>query len=121
MLPFSKWAPLIHPVPKNYNDADLTYIMNLVHAKAFICPTYFHHTDYEQQAIDAMRECPSVKAIAVCDKFEPARYGTISLSTICVKPHGPLQEKPEVSSDDVVVILSTSGHHGQAQGSPAEP
>lgn len=107
-----KVSAVIHPVPKNYNDADLTYIMNLVHAKAFICPTYFHHTDYEQQAIDAMKECPSVKAIAVCDKFEPARYGTISLSTICAT-HEPLQEKPEVCSDDVVVILSTSGTTGK--------
>ena len=97
-------------MPKNYNDADLAYIMNLVHAKAFICPTCFHcNTDYEQQAIDAMKERPSIKAIAVCDKFEPARYGTISLSTIC-ETHEPLQEKPEVSSDDtLVVILSTSG------------
>ena len=107
-----KVGAVMHPVPKNYNDADLIYMLNLVEATAFICPTYFHNIDYEQQAIDVEKACPSVKAIAVCDKFEPAKHGTIELSKICTT-YEPLTKEPKVSSDDVAVILSTSGTTGK--------
>lgn len=107
-----KVGAVIHPVPKNYNDADLIYIMNLVSTVAFICPTYFHNTDCEQQAIDVKAQVPSLKAIAVYDKFEPAKHGTIELSDICSN-YEPYTGVPKVSSDDVVVILSTSGTTGK--------
>ena len=107
-----KIGAVIHPVPKNYNDADLIYIMNLVSSVAFICPTYFHNVDYEQQAIDVKAQVPTLKAIAVCDKFEPAKHGLIELSKIC-ETYEPYTAVPEVTSDNVVVILSTSGTTGK--------
>ena len=54
---------------------------------------------------------PSLKAITVYDKFEPAKHGTIELSDICSNYAG-LTGVPGYPPD-VVVILSTSGTAGK--------
>ena len=107
-----KVGAVMHPLPRNFNDADLTYIMNLVGTKAFVCPTRFRSVDYEQQALSVRDDIPSLAAIAVVDKFEPARTGLPALSEICAS-HEPFTRTPEVTSDDVACILSTSGTTGK--------
>ncbi|MDO4291339.1 MAG: medium-chain fatty-acid--CoA ligase [Eggerthellaceae bacterium] len=107
-----KVGAVMHPLPRNFNDADLTYIMNLVETKAFVCPTRFRNVDYEQQALSVRDDIPSLSAIAVVDKFEPAHAGLPALSEIC-SSYEPFARTPEVSSDDVACILSTSGTTGK--------
>lgn len=107
-----KVGAVMHPLPRNFNATDLSYVMNLVGTRAFICPTFFHGIDYEAQALSVRDEVASLRAIAVVDKLEPARHGTAQLSDICVQ-FEPYAGAPRVASDDVACILSTSGTTGK--------
>ena len=40
-----KVGGVVHPVPRNYNDVDLEYAMNLVGSRAYLSPTFSHNTD----------------------------------------------------------------------------
>lgn len=107
-----KCGAVMHPVPPNFNDEDLVYNMNKVSARAFICPTEFHHCDFVEQAYAIKERIPSLKAIAFIDKKAPAPDGAPCLSDICAR-FEPMTAPPPVSSDDVACILSTSGTTGR--------
>lgn len=46
-----KAGGVLHPVPRNYNDVDLEYAMNLVGSRAYLAPTFSHNVDYEAQIL----------------------------------------------------------------------
>ena len=107
-----KVGAVIHPLPVTFNGTDLVYSMNLVGTKAFICPTFYHKTNFEDQVLSIVDEVPTLerKAIAVHDKLEQS-HGTITLKQI-MSDFEPLAEAPTSKSDEVVLILSTSGTTG---------
>lgn len=107
-----KAGAVMHPLPRNFNDEDLLYIMNRVQTVAFVCPTFFHKCDYEQQILSVVERIPSLKTIAVLDKCAPRTTGLPTLANI-FDTYEPITQSPEVSSDDVVCILSTSGTTGK--------
>lgn len=107
-----KAGAVMHPLPRIYSDTDLVYAMNKVGAAAFICPTFFHDCDYEKQAAEIRQQIPTLKAVAVLDKFAPGTTGLETFSGILAS-FEPLQTFPAVSSDDVVCILTTSGTTGK--------
>ena len=47
-----KVGGVVHPVPRNYNDVDLEYAMNLVGSRAYLSPTFSHNTDFQHGHID---------------------------------------------------------------------
>lgn len=108
-----KVGAVIAPVPVTYNDEDLVYEMNLVEAKAFLCSTFHHKTNYENLIHSVVNRVPSLSraALAVVDKNKPANR-SITLNEIFER-YEPLREAPESKSDDVVLILSTSGTTGK--------
>ncbi|AJC12432.1 AMP-dependent synthetase [Berryella intestinalis] len=107
-----KVGAVMHPLPKNFNDEDLVRAMNLVESVAFICPTFEHKTDYENQALLIKDRIPSLRAIAVIDKLQPAKSSLPTLSSIVGK-YDPIKPgKSGALSDDVACILSTSGTTG---------
>lgn len=67
-----KVGGVVHPVPRNYNDVDLEYAMNLVGSRAYLSPTFSHNTDYEAQILSVRDAIPSLAAIAVLDKQAPS-------------------------------------------------
>ena len=107
-----KVGAVIHPLPVTFNGADLVYGMNLVGSKAFICPTFYHKTNFEDQVLAIIDEVPTLdrSAVAVHDKTI-ASHGTITLAEI-METFEPLTEAPESKSDEVALILSTSGTTG---------
>lgn len=107
-----KVGGVMHPLPRTYNDEDLLYAMNQVSTVAFICPTFFHKCSYEKQALEIKDRIPSLKAIAVLEKGTPSETDLPTVEDIC-RRYEPLAEFPEVSSDDVVCILTTSGTTGK--------
>lgn len=108
-----KVGAVMHPLPRNYSDTDLVYVMNKIGTTAFICPTAFHDCHcYEEQAVAVLPQIPTLKAIALVDKCAPADTELESLSSILAS-NGPLVDLPPVSSDDVACILTTSGTTGK--------
>ena len=87
--------------------------MNLVESKAFMCPTFHHKTNFEDQILSAVDRIPTLSKDAICvhDKTVES-HGTITLKQIC-ETHEPYRENPGSKSDDVVLILSTSGTTGR--------
>ena len=87
--------------------------MNLVESKAFMCPTFHHKTNFEDQILSAVDRIPTLSKDAICvhDKTVES-HGTITLKQIC-ETYEPYRENPGSKSDDVVLILSTSGTTGR--------
>ncbi|MDD6650969.1 MAG: medium-chain fatty-acid--CoA ligase [Eggerthellales bacterium] len=106
-----KVGAVMHPLPVNFNEEDLVYSMNLVESKALICPTFYHKTDYEAQALAVMKRVPTMQSIALIDKVRPATCDWPTIAQIFAD-YEPLTEAPESKSDDVANILSTSGTTG---------
>lgn len=108
-----KVGAVCHPLPITFNDEDLIFGMNLVGSKAFICPTHHHKTNFEDQILSAVDRIPTLskEAIAVHDK-KAESHGTITLNEIFEK-YEPFTEAPGSTSEDVVLILSTSGTTGR--------
>lgn len=107
-----KVGAVIHPLPVTFNGEDLVFGMNLVGSKAFMCPTFHHKTNFEDQILSIVDRIPTLSkdAIAVHDKTVES-HGTITLNDIYEK-YEPYTDAPGSTSDEVVLILSTSGTTG---------
>ncbi len=108
-----KVGAVCHPLARTFNGDDLQYIMNVVESKAFICPTFFWKTDFEEQILSIVDNIPSLnrEAIAVFDIVAPA-HDCITVNEI-LDTYEPFTEEPGSTSDEVVLILSTSGTTGR--------
>lgn len=109
-----KVGAVMHPLPRNFNEEDLSYVMNVVGTKVFLCPTFYWKTDYEQQTVNFMDRVPTLKAVALLDKDAPVKHTDkfISVREI-LDTYEPLKEKPASKADEAVCILSTSGTTGK--------
>lgn len=108
-----KVGAVIHPLPVTFNGEDLVFGMNLVGSKAFMCPTFHHKTNFEDQILSVVDRIPTLskEAIAVHDKTVES-HGTITLKEI-FETYEPYTDAPGSTSDEVVLILSTSGTTGR--------
>lgn len=108
-----KVGAVCHPLPVTFNGEDLVYAMNLVESKAFICPTFHHKTNFEDQIHSVVDEIATLSKDAICvhDKTLASK-GSLTLNQI-YEQFEPLTEKPESTSEEVVLILSTSGTTGR--------
>ncbi len=107
-----KLGAVCHPLPVTFNGEDLVRGMNIVESKAFLCPTFHHKINFEDQILSVKDKIPSLSDEAICvhDKTLPAKT-TITFNQI-FQNFEPITEAPESKSDDVVLILSTSGTTG---------
>lgn len=111
----AKIGAVMHPVARNYSEADLAYIMNKVGTRAFICPTYHHTTDHEQQALEVARDVETLDEtrILFVRKSGPApKHEGPTLEGLGVAQSLPAGAS-RAGADDVAVILSTSGTTGK--------
>lgn len=107
-----KAGAVLHPVPRNYNDVDLEYAMNLVGSAAYLAPTFSHNVDYEAQILSVREAIPSLRAIAVLAKQAPSHSDLPTFEDIFAT-YEPLDAVPGVSADSVACILPTSGTTGK--------
>lgn len=113
-----KAGAVMHPVSMSFNERDLELVMNQVGSSAFICPTRTRKGDHESQALALQVSVPSLKAVIVIGHgqkpesdlpaFEDIVGGSQTRSQTSLEPCTP----QKTTSDDVALILSTSGTTG---------
>ncbi len=109
----TKVGAVMHPLSVTFNHEDLVYSMNLVESKAFICPSFHHKTDFEAQILSVVDRIDSLnpEAIAIYEKLRPGN-GTLTLDQI-FETFEPYTEPCPSKSDEILLILSTSGTTGK--------
>lgn len=115
-----KVGGVVHPVPRNYNDVDLEYAMNLVGSRAYLSPTFSHNTDYEAQILSVRDAIPSLAAIAVLDKQAPSHSELPTFDDIYGR-FEPLREPRRRVRRFRGLHSAHLGHHGQAEAIHAHP
>ncbi len=113
-LGIAKAGAVMHPVARNYSEDDLIYIMNKVQTRAFICPTVHHTTDHEKLALECLDAVPTLDKARILLVQKAGSAPTSDLPTFeSLEVSRNNATLPKVSSDDVAVILSTSGTTGK--------
>ncbi len=108
-----KVGAAMHPVATNLGVNDVEFIINQVKPAVFICPTFFHRTDYELQ-YEAFRErTKSLRAVMLIDREYPAHNASVPTLDKILETHAPLEGPSPAHSDDIACILSTSGTTGK--------
>lgn len=109
-----KVGAVMHPIPVNFNAEDLDYVLNHVGTKVYVCPTFYHKTDYERQFEESSGRFPGVEAVLLVDRemapHPGSPYATLAQATAS-RP--PLDAPSPSASDEVACILSTSGTTGR--------
>lgn len=115
-LGIAKAGAVMHPVARNYSVCDLAFVMNKVGSTAFICPTFHHTTDHEQQALALVDEVPTLsrsRIMLVQKGGRAAQSGLACFEDVVARGAAPGRTLPKACSDDVACILSTSGTTGK--------
>ena len=115
MIGIWKAGAVIHPVARNYSAGDLSFVMNKVGSRAFVCPVRHHTTDHEQLALDLLDAVPTLERarILLLRKHGPEKTGELAcFEELLAAPAAPVK-LPDAGSDDVACILSTSGTTGK--------
>ena len=108
-----KLGAVCNPISVTFNGEDLVYSLNLVEARAFICPTFHHKTNFEEQILSVVERIPTLdmRSIIVHDKIKPAEF-CVTLNEVIIS-HAPLHDSLSCESDDITLILMTSGTTGR--------
>ncbi len=108
-----KAGAVMHPLSRAFNERDLLFALNQVKASAFICPATSRSCRYDSIIATVAPQIPSLKCVAVFDRDEKSTESFPLVERI-LKTHEPLEERPAITtSDDVALILTTSGTTGQ--------
>lgn len=107
-----KVGAVMHPLSRAFNERDLRFALNQVSCTAFICPATSRGCRYDSQIAAIIDDVPSLKGVAVFDRDEHSNT-SFPLVEHILRDYNPLTERPALTtSDDVALILSTSGTTG---------
>jgi acyl-CoA synthetase len=110
-----KIGAVINPIGICYDGEEITYILNLTGSKIFLCPTWYHKTDYEELILSVRKHIKNLDHIVLLDNLKVKNSDTVTLKEILAK-YPPLKDEVRVDSNDIAVILCTSGTTGVAKG-----
>ncbi|MGN0959909.1 MAG: AMP-binding protein, partial [Coriobacteriales bacterium] len=107
-----KIGAVMHPVSCTFNTRDLVRVLNQVRAAAFFCPSVTPRCSYEMQALELPGKVASLKAICIMQCSIPSTSGFPTYEAVLDAPALELEPLRRTSSDDVALLLSTSGTTG---------
>ncbi len=111
-----KVGAVLNPLSVTHEAKDLKYFLDLHKPKLFVCPTFFRNRDFEQQILDVMKDMPFLEHLLLLDCEKPKTTDHPAISEVMAQ-YAPMAELPmQGSSDDVAVLLCTSGSTGVSKG-----
>ncbi|MCM8710931.1 medium-chain fatty-acid--CoA ligase [Clostridium sp. SYSU_GA19001] len=110
-----KVGAIINPIGMCYREEEISYLLNLIGSKIFLCPTFYHKTDYEELIMSIRAKIKNLQNIILLDNFKEKSSNTITLKEI-LTTFSPIEYGVKMDSNDVAVILCTSGTTGGAKG-----
>ncbi|WP_373482168.1 medium-chain fatty-acid--CoA ligase [Acetobacterium sp.] len=114
-----KVGAVINPIGMCYRGKELEYLLNLSRTKVFFCPTWHHKTNYEILIERAIKSLANLERVILLDNCGEKAGNTITLKEILSENrHHEIKKENEkkVNSNDVAVILFTSGTTGGVKG-----
>lgn len=114
---------VVSPVPAQYREHELSYIIQKTSAKALVTNTRIGSFDHGLMAQRLRETQPTLDSILLLDKDGAIPSGAIDLSAL-LSPQGAAEStkregaRAPICADDVVTILWTSGSEGRPKGIP---
>lgn len=111
-----KIGAVIHPISISYEAPDVAYFLDLHKPVVFVCPSQFRNRDYGAQIQTLLPQAPQLQQVILLEYDQPEKGKVIGLSEI-LQSCPELQADTKISaSDDVAVLLCTSGSTGVSKG-----
>lgn len=110
-----KVGAVINPIGICYSGEEVAYLLNLTGSKIFLCPTLHHKTDYEESILSVRKHIKNLEHIVLLDNLKAKISDNVTLKEILLE-YSPLEDEVKANSNDIAVILCTSGTTGAAKG-----
>lgn len=119
-----KVGAVVNPMGMCFQGEELEHLLNLSESKVYLCPTWFHKTDYEANILAVRKAVPSLRDVVLLENIRPKKSGCRTFSEVLeeygqkgsaqsVKAPGWSEifkeRRAPVESDDVALLLCTSG------------
>lgn len=119
-----KVGAVVNPMGMCFQGEELEHLLNLSESKIYLCPTWFHKTDYEANILAVREAVPSLQDVVLLENIRPKKSGCRTFSEVLeeygqkgsaqsVKAPGWSEifkeRRAPVESDDVALLLCTSG------------
>nr|WP_320023914.1 medium-chain fatty-acid--CoA ligase [uncultured Acetobacterium sp.] len=123
-----KIGAIINPIGMCYTGKELEYLLNYANSKVFLCPTWYHKTNYEAIIQGAIEQLGGLKSVILLDNQKSRAGKTITLKEILREPsfcehslysnlfYNNKENLKKTNSNDVAAILYTSGTTGGVKG-----
>lgn len=110
-----KVGATINPIGMIYNIEEVKHFLNNTGSKLFICPSWYHNTNYEDLIPSIINQVKKLENIILIDKLKEKKGNTNTLSEILLK-YSPLNDSISVDSNNIAAVLYTSGTCGGIKG-----
>lgn len=110
-----KVGAVINPIAICYNAEEVQNLLNMTGCKIFLCPTWYHKTDYEELILSIRNNIKSLEHIILLDNQKEKNSNNVTLKEI-ISEYSPAKEKVIADSNDIALILFTSGTTGGKKG-----
>jgi len=110
-----KVGAVINPIAICYDGNEIARLMNRSGSKIYICPTWHHGTDYEEQILSVKEGIEGLENIVLLDNLMDKKSSLVTLKEILGR-YQPLESGARAGSNDIAAVLWTSGTTGDSKG-----
>lgn len=110
-----KVGAVINPIGMCYSGEELENILKSIGSKLYICPTWYHKTDYEEVILSIKNRVKYLNNVILIDKIKEKNSDNVTLNEIILK-NSPFKYEVKVDSNHIAAILYTSGTCGGTKG-----
>lgn len=70
-----KVGAVVNPMGMCFQGEELEHLLNLSESKIYLCPTWFHKTDYEANILAVREAVPSLQDVVLLENIRPRKSG----------------------------------------------